>query len=1811
MNAIVQTINSAGREFIDFALPMLIQSSVLILILLLIDIALRRKVRAVFRYWIWMLVLLKLVLPTSLWSPVSFGTWFGDALEAPTIVLRETPDLEQSPATSTAQPQAKAPDRASGTTIPPDFIEDIRPSRTATPSHLAPTPTHNPQEVPAPIQTPSAPPATELAASTPTLDWPALVLLGWLAVVIALSLLLLQRALFVKGLVAQAEAAPARLQAALDECRTRMGLSNSLSLKISPNAASPAVCGLLRPTILIPRTLAPKLQPRDLEAVLLHELAHIKRGDLWINLAQTLLQIAYFYNPLLWLANMQIRRVREQAVDETVLVAMGDTARDYPDTLINVAKLAFRKRPALSLRLIGVVESKSALSGRIKHILNHPIPKSARLGLWGLLTIIIFAAVFLPMAKARPMTDRARQIMELAETEARSLNHSYVGTEHILLALMRQDDAISAKVLANLGVDIDTLRAEVNKLLKPGPEPGTKRRLPRTPRAQRVIGYAKEEAKALNHDYLGTEHILLGLMREKEGIAAQVLGNLGLTWQQIRAETLRLVRPGSTPPPDPETAPETGARVTLPSGVEVELLGACEYPSKGKQWWRPDGSPLADAPYDKRGAWVIPNDRSKTPFEIALRVRYLPEHWEAMVQSPGNSWSGASDPPYKAGKRLHELRWLVMQADPDQTTCKIRCDIVEPWQTIARTAPQIDVSQQADESGVAFTRIEKAFSNGVSVTITGPVGDPNDARLYGARDLKRVIAVTKDGRIEESPFGGVLFHGEEPRRIVTRMKGERMEDTIPAGPPSDTGLGSATVYFPRLPLADIEQFQYQTRTLTSVEFRSVPLRPGKPTAVEVHVESADRPQDPRKITLPDCDHEPFMLDLATAKLLTIPKAESPAEMWQAIKTIGQGDLVYDSRALILVRDATTEANVTTVAESFKTYAIGQRLPEVLRVTTAEGRRYKINILADDDKACILTSSPIPTDKGAGGGVLVEGTTNPDPTEPTWVDLTDTAEPTANGISGQVLDPNGNPAPGAQVALCTNDKSATLLTGTLAPQGNPSSSAEIIETDADGSFSFSEDPNDFLIVAAHEIGFAQVESEAFVTPTTIQLQPWGRVEGTMYIGREPAVDETMWISQISSAQTGRKFSYRNQATTKTDGRFVIKKVPPGRLSVGLSRRTGGSSTAGISRQILVQPGQAVNIQLGGTGRPVVGRLIIPEEPIDFHHRFCSLTPSEPEPPRPADWSRMSGAERLQWYRQWYQTPQGQAHRNAIAQDPKRRSYSFEKGRDGAFRIEDVLPDKYKLHATYRHRPTSHRPARLIGPYTASIEVPPMAEVYTSKPLDLGDLVLGAPPTFRVGDTARPFETQTLDGNDIRLLDYRGRFVLLSFWSPASPPESETLRELHEYYRDDSTLQIIGFGGFDTLGQIRAYVQEQDVQWPQIYFGQSLDEGIAQPYGLPPLPSAMLIDPNGTIVATELRGENLTANVHEAIAKAYPRISGQVVDPNGDPIAGAQVALCTPDEGVAVSAGRLDAVALGHRGSDMRETDATGRFSFARRPKEFQIVAAHESGFVRVKNDQLTSPLTIQPQPWGRIEGTLRIGHRPGADRVVELVDPMSTGVERWIRYRDRAQTDAEGRFVMEKVPPRWTQIGYRVTMGRSFQSWTNRTPIHVPPGETVQLAIGGTGRPVIGKFVPPPGHEGPVDFTFGHRTLATITPRMPKPSGYILMTEDQRHQWHQQWRNTREGQEYIKSMQQDPNRRFHAFTLNADGTFHIPDVEPGQYELDVQLETGPPDQQPTEVIASYRATIEVPPMSQAYSDEPLDLGDLVLDIPDSSRQANHL
>lgn len=144
-------------------------------------------------------------------------------------------------------------------------------------------------------------------------------------------------------------------------------------------------------------------------------------------------------------------------------------------------------------------------------------------------------------------TDRARKVMQLANQEAQRFNHEYIGTEHILLGLVKEGSGVAANVLKNLDVDLRKIRLEVEKLVQSGPEMVTMGKLPQTPRAKKVIEYSMEEARNLNHNYVGTEHILLGLLREQEGVAAQVLMNLGLKLDDVREEVLNLLGHGLEP----------------------------------------------------------------------------------------------------------------------------------------------------------------------------------------------------------------------------------------------------------------------------------------------------------------------------------------------------------------------------------------------------------------------------------------------------------------------------------------------------------------------------------------------------------------------------------------------------------------------------------------------------------------------------------------------------------------------------------------------------------------------------------------------------------------------------------------------------------------------------------------------------------------------------------------------------------------------------------------------------------------------------------------------------------------------------------------------------------------------------------------------------------------------------------------------------------------------------------------------------------------------------------------------------------------
>ncbi len=408
----IEMLNAVGQTFCSHAWSVFVQVSVLIAALLALDLLLRRHVRAVVRYAMWMLVFVKLLLPPTLSLPTGIGYY---RPEHKTVSQKPTEPVAERPAS----------------------LAEVRPVRRE-PVVVSPPTVDVPHAdvVPAP----AAP-----AAVRPAITWQGLAFLGWFAGVLILSVYLLRRVQYVRKLIRRSTPASETLADMLTQCAAVLRLRSCPALRLSDDAPGPAVCGLFRPVVLMPASLAENLSGERLRTVLVHELAHVRRADLWVNFAQTLLLVAYFYHPLLWLANAIVRRLREQAVDETVLVALDAEAESYGTTLIDLAEMTFH-RPALGLRLIGIAESKKALEGRIRHMITRPKPRTAKLGLCGLIAVAITAAVLLPMARGERARD-AWDARAVALTQ-RQVDPSHRDHQVSAAALLDSDHELIQQVLA-------------------------------------------------------------------------------------------------------------------------------------------------------------------------------------------------------------------------------------------------------------------------------------------------------------------------------------------------------------------------------------------------------------------------------------------------------------------------------------------------------------------------------------------------------------------------------------------------------------------------------------------------------------------------------------------------------------------------------------------------------------------------------------------------------------------------------------------------------------------------------------------------------------------------------------------------------------------------------------------------------------------------------------------------------------------------------------------------------------------------------------------------------------------------------------------------------------------------------------------------------------------------------------------------------------------------------------------------------------------------------------------------------------------
>ena len=369
-SSFVLWFNDAGTSSTAVAVSMSAQLAILVGVLSGLDWLIRHRARAALRHGLWMLVVIKLLLPVDLLSPTAIAYW-----AAPWLVT----------------PAVRVPRVAAGSaTVVSEVSHVVGPVglKTAMPAH----------------------PKLQLAGG---------LLLVWVVGCGAWAIWVLVRSREVARQVRDSDEAPEALQTVLAETAAGLGLRSKLPrLRLTDTAQGPALCGLFRPVILLPRGLSEQIEAESLRQVLRHELIHLQRWDLAWNLLQVCVQIAWWWNPLVWFANARIRSLREAAVDEAVMLEPG--ADDYPATLVAVARYC-AVPPRMPMAFLGVLESGSRLEARVRRLLERPLPRSARLGWVGCVTVLVAGALFLPMGFARVETPALPTPVAKAPTDPKTL----------------------------------------------------------------------------------------------------------------------------------------------------------------------------------------------------------------------------------------------------------------------------------------------------------------------------------------------------------------------------------------------------------------------------------------------------------------------------------------------------------------------------------------------------------------------------------------------------------------------------------------------------------------------------------------------------------------------------------------------------------------------------------------------------------------------------------------------------------------------------------------------------------------------------------------------------------------------------------------------------------------------------------------------------------------------------------------------------------------------------------------------------------------------------------------------------------------------------------------------------------------------------------------------------------------------------------------------------------------------------------------------------------------------------------------------
>lgn len=353
------SLHAAAESLVAAAANHFVQSTLLAIVLALIDVTVGRRLGAQWRCALWLIFFLKLALPPDLALPSSPAYWLSPTPASSELRGGPAPLMSRMAGNAWAAPASTA-----GTNV----------SATA-----------------------NARPAPE--SPSPRRNWATLLVGGWAAGALALGFATLAQRRRLRATLRHSTPAPAELEAALARAQAESGCRRRCRVRLIDGAVGPLVAGLWRPTIYLPARLATHLRAEQLHAVLVHELLHVKRGDLWVTAVQTAARIVFFYHPAVWWVNAHLARLREEATDRAVLAHRDVDAHAYSLALVAAAEHGLGAR-TVSPFALGVIETKSQLRKRIQMNLNQPRSRRAGLGRSGLLSLGLLGLVLLPMAPA-------------------------------------------------------------------------------------------------------------------------------------------------------------------------------------------------------------------------------------------------------------------------------------------------------------------------------------------------------------------------------------------------------------------------------------------------------------------------------------------------------------------------------------------------------------------------------------------------------------------------------------------------------------------------------------------------------------------------------------------------------------------------------------------------------------------------------------------------------------------------------------------------------------------------------------------------------------------------------------------------------------------------------------------------------------------------------------------------------------------------------------------------------------------------------------------------------------------------------------------------------------------------------------------------------------------------------------------------------------------------------------------------------------------------------------------------------------------